>query len=205
MSSAGFVRARINGSVMEISESIKLEKQKWHDVEIIVDRIIINKSMDKTRVADSVETALKIGKGVVIVSEEGGSDLLFSENLSCTKCEVSLQELQPRSFSFNSPSGACELCAGLGIKTQVDPSLVLPDLNLSFREGAIKPWSGSGISWYFRQIKRLSSRYGFSVDVPVREISENLVEIIMFGDRKQLQSDENVMQRRWRGRRRAGF
>lgn len=205
MSSAGFVRARINGSVMEISESIKLEKQKWHDIEIIVDRIIINKSMDKTRVADSVETALKIGKGVVIVSEEGGSDLLFSENLSCTKCEVSLQELQPRSFSFNSPSGACELCAGLGIKTQVDPSLVLPDLNLSFREGAIKPWSGSGISWYFRQIKRLSSRYGFSVDVPVGEISENLVEIIMFGDRKQLQSDENVMQRRWRGRRRAGF
>ena len=205
MSSGGFVRARIDGTLTEISKTITLEKQKWHDIEIVVDRIIINQTIDKTRIADSIETALKIGKGAIVVSVENRGDLLFSENLSCIKCEVNLQELQPRSFSFNSPSGACELCAGLGIKTQVDPNLVLPDLSLSFREGAIKPWSGSGISWYFRQIKRLSSRYGFSADVPVREIPENLVKIILYGDRKLLQSDENITKKRWRGRRRAGF
>ena len=205
MSSAGFVRARIDGVLTEISEVKNLEKQKWHDIEIVVDRIIVNKATDQTRVADSIETALKIGKGVVFVIGENIKQLLFSENLSCVKCEISLQELQPRSFSFNSPTGACELCTGLGIKTQVDPNLVLPDRNLSFKDGAIKPWSVGGISWYYKQIKRLSYKYGFSVDEPVRKISEDLIRIILYGDRKPLGENENVNMGRWGPRRRRGF
>ena len=122
---SGFIRVRVNGEIKDLNESIELDKQKWHNIEIVVDRLIINESIDKTRVSDSTEAALKQAKGIILIDVENSEDLLFSEHFACVHCQINLGELEPRTFSYNNPHGACNTCAGLGFKKIVDPDFVL--------------------------------------------------------------------------------
>ena len=154
---AGFVRIRVNGEIrmLEETDNLNLNKQKWHYIELVVDRIIVRPETELARVAESVETCLREGEGVVEVlreSADGGDSetLIFSEQFACAKCNVSLPEIEPRTFSFNSPHGACSECTGLGYKLAVDPELIIPNKNLSLSEGAITPWVRVGTSgaWY---------------------------------------------------------
>ncbi|MBX6773107.1 MAG: excinuclease ABC subunit UvrA, partial [Chloroflexi bacterium] len=142
---AGFVRVRVDGEVRDLSEEIVLDKNRKHVIDVVVDRLVVhhgtsNGSDDTARIADSVETALRMGQGVVTVAVVGGEDVLFSEQFACVYCGISLPELAPRSFSFNSPHGACPACSGLGTTLEIDPDLVVPNPDLSIDEGAIAPW-----------------------------------------------------------------
>jgi excinuclease UvrABC ATPase subunit len=137
---AGYVRVRIDGRIYDLSEEFQLDKNKKHSIEAIVDRLLIDTETETGRVADSVETALKLGAGVVLVSIVEGEELLFSEHFACVHCGISIGEIAPRTFSFNSPHGACSECTGLGVKLEIDPNLVIPNKNLTLAEGAIQPW-----------------------------------------------------------------
>ena len=136
----GFVRVRVNGEMFDLSEEIELEKNKKHSIEVIVDRIVV-KAGGETRLADSLETALGLGEGKVIIDVIGEEELLFSQNHACPQCGFSIDTFEPRMFSFNSPYGACTDCDGLGSKLEVDPELVIPDWSLTLNEDAIAPWT----------------------------------------------------------------
>ena len=184
---AGFVRVRVNGEVSELTESFDLDKQKWHDIEVVVDRLVIGASAEQTRVADSVETALKMASGTVLVDVVGGDELLFSEQFACVHCNISMGEMEPRTFSFNNPHGACSTCTGLGYKLEVDPELVIPNRNLSIAEGAVQPWARSGAMspWYYSQLESLAEAYGFSLDVPVREMEKADLDKVLYGTKRK--------------------
>ena len=128
---AGFVRARIDGEVRDLSEEFEFDKNKKHTIEVVVDRLVVGDSVNDNRLADSIETALKLGHGVVLISVVGGEELLFSEQFACVQCGISIGEIEPRTFSFNSPHGACPTCSGLGIKLEVDPELIISNKDLS--------------------------------------------------------------------------
>ena len=134
----GYARVRVDGKVHDLSDEIKLDKNKKHSIEVVVDRLVIGQSGSQSRIADSVETALKVGSGVVLVSVIGGEELLFSEHFACVNCGISLGEIAPRTFSFNSPHGACPACTGLGFKQEIDPDLVL-NKELSVMRGRHPP------------------------------------------------------------------
>ncbi len=181
---SGYVRVRVDGSLYELDEEIKLEKNKKHSIEIIVDRLIIRHDI-RQRLTDSVETASALAGGIVVVNllrEE--QDLMFSQNYACEDCGISIEELTPRMFSFNNPFGACPTCTGLGFQQKVDPDLVIPDKNLSILEGAIQAsgWNnirGDGISrMYF---DALAKKYHFSLSTPWKELSEEVRDIILYG------------------------
>ena len=181
---SGYVRVRVDGSLYELDEEIKLEKNKKHSIEIIVDRLIIRPDI-RQRLTDSVETASALAGGIVVVNllrEE--QDLMFSQNYACEDCGISIEELTPRMFSFNNPFGACPTCTGLGFQQKVDPDLVIPDKNLSILEGAIQAsgWNnirGDGISrMYF---DALAKKYHFSLSTPWKELSEEVRDIILYG------------------------
>ena len=155
----GFMRVRVDGELIEIGDEIKLEKNKKHHIEIIVDRIIIRPGVE-SRLADSIETALAQAEGLVIVDVIGEQELLFSQNLSCPDCNISLEELSPRMFSFNSPYGACPTCSGLGINMEVDPDLVIPDWEKSVAEGAVAPWSATPGGYYFQMLSAVMTHSG---------------------------------------------
>ncbi len=182
---AGFVRVRVDGQVLRLEEAVamSLDKQKWHDIEIVVDRITIGPDLEVTRLTDSVETALKQAGGVVLAAVQGGEEMLFSESLACVYCNVSLPELEPRSFSFNSPYGACPTCTGLGFRLEIDPDLVIPNKNLSLAQGAIMPWTRAGSSspWYMSLLESLARSYGFSTKTPVKELPQEALDIILYG------------------------
>jgi excinuclease ABC subunit A len=180
---SGFVRVRVNGEVHDLSETFDLDKQRWHNIEVVVDRLVIGDSAEPTRVADSVETALKMAGGIVLVDVVGGEELLFSEQFACVHCNISLGELEPRTFSFNNPHGACPTCTGLGYKLEVDPDLVIPDKDLSLSEGAVEAWARSGTMspWYQSQIESLARAFGFSTKVPVKELKKKDLDIILYG------------------------
>ncbi len=182
---AGFVRVRVNGEVHDLSETFDLDKQKWHTIEIVVDRLVTGESAERSRVADSVETALKLAGGTVLVSVVDGEEMLFSEHFACVYCNISLGELEPRTFSFNNPHGACPACTGLGFKLEVDPDLVIPNKDLSLAEGAIEPWARSGSSspWYASTLEALARAYGFSTRVPVKHLDRKFLDIILYGNR----------------------
>ena len=184
---AGFVRVRVNGEVHELSESFDLDKQKWHDIEVVVDRLVIGASAEQTRVADSVETALKMASGTVLVDVVGGEELLFSEQFACVHCNISMGELEPRTFSFNNPHGACSTCTGLGYKLEVDPDLVIPNRNLSIAEGAVQPWARSGAMspWYYSQLESLADAYDFSLDVPVKDMDKQDLDRVLYGTKRK--------------------
>jgi len=150
---------------MDISDKIKLKKTKKHNIEVLVDRLVSKESI-KDRLTGSVELALKVGNGLIIVDEIGNGEHLFSEHFSCPKCEISFEELQPRGFSFNSPFGACTTCDGLGTHMSIDEDLVIPDSKLSLIHGCIKPIGEQPRgSWYGAILKSLSKHYGFNSDL----------------------------------------
>jgi len=177
---AGYVRVRVDGQIHDLSEEFQLEKTKKHSIEAVVDRLVIGQSGSQSRIADSVETALKLGAGVVLVSIVDGEELLFSEHFACVHCGISLGEIAPRTFSFNSPHGACPACTGLGVKLEIDPELIIPNKELSIAQGALRPWQFS--SWLFYLIESLSRRQGFSLHTPVKNLSERQLNLILYGE-----------------------
>jgi len=191
----GFVRVRIDGIVYRIEEALEknLDRKKQHNIEVVVDRLILDKDLDKSRLVDSLETALKLGKGIVIISQKSKlksqkfEDLVFSENFACEECGISLPELEPRLFSFNSPYGACPACQGLGEKLEVDPKLVIPNPNLTIAEGAIFPWAHAshkigrqGYFWW--QLQDLAEKYNFSLNTPIKDLPKKTVDLILYGN-----------------------
>ncbi len=182
----GYVRVRVDGELRDLSEEIRLEKNKKHTIEIVVDRIIVKPGIE-TRLTDSVETALEISGGEVLCDLIGGDELLFSSNLACPKCGFSIDELSPRMFSFNAPYGACPTCDGLGSHMEIDPQLVIPDSSLSLAEGAIEPWSSSGSNGYYRQLlAALCEYYGIDMDKPFGELEKKEREIILYGSKEPI-------------------
>jgi len=185
---AGFVRVRVDGQIYDLSEEFQLDKNKKHTIEVVVDRLQIEQNENATRLADSIETALKLGSGVVLVKILDGDELLFSEHFACIYCSISLGEIAPRTFSFNSPYGACPACTGLGCKLEIDPNLVIPDKGLSLVEGAIQPWIRNGqlSTWSSSILQSLGSRHGFSLSTPVKDLSEEQLRVILYGDGGEL-------------------
>ncbi len=218
----GFVRARVDGEVVDLSEPLKLDKQKWHDIEVVIDRLVIRADTDTQRLTDSVETALKLSGGNVVaatvpaepeVPPKGAKgqpkkkgapvagtvaarkrakvlnpdDVLYSEKFACLSCDISISELEPRNFSFNTPYGACPTCTGLGFRLEVDPDLAIPDKNLSISGGAIAPWAAAGASspWYASTLGGLARARGFSLDTPVKDMAEDDLRAILYGMKEQ--------------------
>lgn len=186
---AGFVRVRVDGEVRDASEEIKLNKQKKHSIEVVVDRIVTEDPAERavaesSRLTDSVETALKLGSGVVLVAIEGEPEQIFSEHFACASCAVSLGEIAPRNFSFNSPHGACPACTGLGIKMELDPDLVIPNRDLSLAVGAVQPWARSGTMspWYAKMLEALARQAGFSTRTPVRDLPPEALKLVLYGN-----------------------
>jgi excinuclease ABC subunit A len=191
----GFVRVRIDGNVYLVEESLEkpMDKQKKHDIEVVVDRLILDKELDRSRLVDSLEIALKLGKGIVIVNKNGATkdpkenDLIFSEHFACEECGISLPELEPRLFSFNNPYGACPECTGLGEKLEVDPELVIPNKRLTIAEGAIWPWSRASHKvgrqgYYYSILSGLADKYKFSLDEEVGNLPKKALDIILNGE-----------------------
>lgn len=180
---SGYVRVRVDGNIYDLSEDIKLEKNKKHSIEIVVDRLVISQSI-KSRLTDSLETAIGLSGGLVLIDVLDGEEILFSQNYACPEHGVSMTELEPSMFSFNNPFGACEKCTGLGTFMEVDPDLIVPNKKLSIREGAIK---ASG--WYYGEsgtisqmyYEALSAHYDFSLDTPFCELPKKVQDIIFYG------------------------
>ena len=202
--SDGFVRVRVDGETTELSEEIKLSKNKWHDIEVVVDRIIVREDTDRGRLTESVETALRLAGGNLIASKLGrvgadDEDVVYSEHFACVHCDISIAELEPRNFSFNTPFGACPTCTGLGYKLEVDPDLVIQDKSLSLNDGAITPWarSGSNSPWYNSMLESLSEHFGFSMDTPVRDLAQEDISVILYGtDGKKVQVSHHTQKGR---------
>ncbi|WEK53854.1 MAG: excinuclease ABC subunit UvrA [Candidatus Cohnella colombiensis] len=176
----GFVRVRVNGEIVDLSEKIELEKNKKHNIEVVVDRIVIKEDV-ASRLADSLETALKLSGGQIIVDVMEKEELLFNANLACSICGFSMDELAPRMFSFNSPFGACPECDGLGAKMVVDPELLVPDRNKSIDDGAFEAWAGSTSNYYPQFLAAVCSHYKIPTDVPVNELTDKHLELILYG------------------------
>lgn len=177
----GFIRLRVDGEIYNTDEDeIELAKTKKHDIDIVIDRIVVKESA-KSRIADSVQIALEKADGRVIADVVGDKEILFSEKLACAKCNKSFEELAPRIFSFNSPYGACERCAGLGGNFTIDPDLIVPDKKKSLREGAIYPWARTSTDYYTDLIKSVAAAYNIDLDKPFEELSKEHRDIILYG------------------------
>lgn len=177
---SGFVRLRVDGEMRETGEEIKLDKNKKHNIDVIVDRIVLKEGIE-SRLADSIELAISQAEGLVVIDIIDGDELMFSQNFACPDCGISLEELTPRMFSFNSPFGACPECSGLGINMEVDPELVIPDFSKSVSEGAVAPWNHSPDGYYYQMLKAVVEHYGFTVDTPFDQMPENVIESILYG------------------------
>ena len=184
----GFGRVRVNGTVMrmEEAEDVSLDSKKRHSIEVVVDRLVIDSDIDRPRLADSLETALKIGKGIVVI-EHNNTEVLFSEHFACASCGISLPELEPRLFSFNSPYGACPVCTGIGHTLEVDADLVFSNKNLTLAEGAIQPWARASHrvgrqSWYWWMLEDLAHRHAFSLHTPLNQLPAKILELILHGE-----------------------
>ncbi|WP_044747601.1 excinuclease ABC subunit UvrA [Bacillus alveayuensis] len=176
----GYVRVRVDGEMMELSDDISLEKNKKHSIEVVVDRIIVKEGI-QTRLADSLETALKLGQGRVMIDVIGKEELLFSEHHACPICGFSIGELEPRMFSFNSPYGACPDCDGLGTKLEVDLDLVIPNKELSLRQHAIAPWEPSSSQYYPQLLEAVCNHYSIDMDIPIKDIPKHLLDKLLYG------------------------
>jgi len=179
----GFLKVRVDRRYYDVDEEIKLDRYKIHNIEVLIDEYNIGEE-EKTRIAESIEMALKIGKGRVII-EKDGKEIIYNENYSCPTCGISFEEISPRMFSFNSPYGACPECKGLGFLMKVDPELVIPDKTKTFREGAIKPWhevGGRGLFWYYRGLLNdILDTFGKDIDDRVCDLSKKELDIILYG------------------------
>jgi len=192
----GFARVRVDGVVHEMDEPIKLAKTRKHTIEVVVDRLIIrhpaeqngetDQHPDRVRLIDSLEVALRMSSGTAIaqVMDADGEELVFSEQFACSHCGISVGELEPRNFSFNSPHGACPACTGLGTTMEFDPDLILANRNLTIAQGAIVPWMKSGMEnskWYASLLEAVAERYHFSLDTPVRDLSAEAISTLLYG------------------------
>lgn len=207
----GFVRVRIDGFIYPVEESLtkNLDKQKKHDIEVVVDRLVLDKDLDRSRLVDSLEIALRLGKGIVIIGQQNdpekpasrqGGDLIFSEHFACEECGISLPELEPRLFSFNNPYGACPDCTGLGEKLEIDPELVIPNKRLTIAEGAIWPWSRASHKvgrqgYYYSILSGLAGKHNFSLDEEVGNLPKKIIDIILYGDGDFEGVTENLQRR----------
>jgi excinuclease ABC subunit A len=197
---SGYQRVRFDGTIMDLSEALQLnvDKKKKHTVDIVVDRISLDKG-DRPRLSDSLETALDLGNDSVIIQKNEKEEILLSSNFACPEGHMNLPELNPRNFSFNSPHGACPDCTGLGTRLEVDSELVIPNPKLTLAEGAIRPWSKttSRLSWYSRVLDAVARAYGFSINVPVRDLPKKALDAILYGtgDKKIEIEDETGYKR----------
>ncbi|WP_415301424.1 excinuclease ABC subunit UvrA [Clostridium perfringens] len=194
----GFVRARIDGEIYDLTEDeIKLEKNIKHNIEAVVDRIIVKDGIEG-RLTDSIETSLKMAEGLVLVNIIGEEDRLYSEHFACADCGISIDELAPRMFSFNSPFGKCERCDGLGTLMEIDEDLVVPNKDLSIRGGAISTWGDSRMkeeSWTYCVLKALMEKYNFDLDTLYKDLPKKVQEVLMYGEPEKLKvtyTKENV-------------
>ncbi|WP_368235333.1 excinuclease ABC subunit UvrA [Clostridium perfringens] len=194
----GFVRARIDGEIYDLTEDeVKLEKNIKHNIEAVVDRIIVKDGIEG-RLTDSIETSLKMAEGLVLVNIIGEEDRLYSEHFACADCGISIDELAPRMFSFNSPFGKCERCDGLGTLMEIDEDLVVPNKDLSIRGGAISTWGDSRMkeeSWTYCVLKALMDKYNFDLDTPYKDLPKKVQEVLMYGEPEKLKvtyTKENV-------------
>ena len=174
----GFVRVRVNGEIIDASDEIQLDKNKKHTIEVVVDRIIVRPGFER-RLADSLETALKQGNGVAVAVVADGEEITFSENFACVDCGISVPEISPRLFSFNSPYGACPECTGLGVKKEIDPDLVIPDRRKSISGGAIDSWYRG--TYAYQLLETVARNYGFSLDTPVNRLSPEHLNVVLYG------------------------
>lgn len=188
----GFVRVRVNGTVHRIEEALNLElhRNKRHSIDVVVDRLVVEKDLDRPRLADSLETALKLGKGAVVVhhrTQNADADAMYSEQFACADCGINIPEIEPRLFSFNSPYGACAGCQGLGQKLEVDPSLVIPNPRLSIAEGGVLPWARASHkigrqSFFWSQLQTLARKRKFSLTIPIEKLSAKDLHVILHGE-----------------------
>ncbi|MBS3787293.1 excinuclease ABC subunit UvrA [Candidatus Bipolaricaulota bacterium] len=184
LSDQGYLRVRVDGRIRELEEDIELEKYVKHDIEVVVDRLIVKESV-RPRVADSVETALDLAEGNLIIKVKNGEELSFSEKQACPDCGISVQELTPRMFSFNSPYGACPECDGLGKKAEVDPDLVL-DRSLSIEEGAILPWRKNPGKWRKAILSAFCKKQDIPKDQPLVELPPDKIDLLLYGDEEKV-------------------
>ncbi|MBO8142328.1 MAG: excinuclease ABC subunit UvrA [Firmicutes bacterium] len=175
----GFVRVRVDGELRELEEAIELDKNRQHTIEVVVDRLIVRPGIE-SRLTDSVETALRRAGGIVLIDVVGGEPLLLSETLACPECGVSVGELAPRNFSFNSPYGACPTCDGLGVRLEIDPDLVI-DRQRSIRDGAIRPWAESQSKWLSAVLDAVCRKYGIDQETPVGWLSADKLRVLLYG------------------------
>lgn len=180
---AGFVRVRVDGEVMPIEEFPELDRRLWHDIDIVVDRLVVSADV-RTRLADSLETALKLADGIVTIQVVGSDAVTMSEHLACKNGHVTVADLEPRLFSFNTPHGACSECNGLGSKLEFDPSLIIPNRTLSLAQGAIAPWAKAHTreSSVTRQVmEALANKYGFSINTPIEKLDPSIIDVLIYG------------------------
>ncbi|MCK9364140.1 MAG: excinuclease ABC subunit UvrA [Syntrophales bacterium] len=182
----GYTRVRVDGELKELSEEIALDKNHKHEIDVIIDRLVIKEGI-RGRLRESLEAAAVLADGLVRIGLAGANDLLFSERYACPDCGVSMPELAPRMFSFNSPYGACPDCGGLGTRMYFDEELVVPDRSLSIREGAIVPWSGRHYLHYFNMIDALSSHFGFDINTPFQDLPAKIAAMLLYGS-----GEENI-------------
>lgn len=185
LSRSGYSRVRIDGSVHELSDEIILNKQQKHDIDVVVDRLIVKKGIEE-RLADSVATALREGSSIAIIQVLEGKEMLFSEHAACVKCGISFEPLEPNMFSFNSPRGACPSCQGLGSTMEFDPDLIIPDKTKSISKGAIEPW-GYEHGYYRQMLQSVARHYGFSLDKPISQLSPDHLQVILYGSIEAIQ------------------
>ncbi|MDX9971233.1 MAG: excinuclease ABC subunit UvrA [Candidatus Gracilibacteria bacterium] len=200
----GFVRVRVDGEVMPITDVPSLDENKKHTIDIVVDRLVVKDlqkmsqklssgqeidlpNPNRSRLADSVEICLKFGNGMMSVLDfDENKEKIYSEHFACPEHDINMPELEPRSFSFNNPHGACSTCHGLGTKLEIDPNLIMPNKNLTLAEGAIIPWSSttSHLGWYTRILSVVAKKHGFSMNVPIKKLSKEAMEIVLYGDKE---------------------
>lgn len=176
----GYVRVRIDGQLQELTDALKIDKNKRHDIDVVVDRLVVKDGIRK-RLRDSLETAARLADGLVLIDVMGGGEVLFSEKYACPDCGVSVAEMAPRMFSFNSPYGACQDCGGLGTRMYFDEELVVPDAGLSIREGAVLPWAGRNSMPYFQMLDALCSHYQFDINTPFHQLPEHIQSVLLNG------------------------
>ncbi|WP_343345135.1 excinuclease ABC subunit UvrA [Terrisporobacter petrolearius] len=180
----GFVRIRVNGENQEVTDEINLEKNKKHNIEVVVDRIVVKDGIEG-RLADSIETAVKLSDGLVIAQIIDGEEILFSTKFACPEHGIGIEELSPRMFSFNAPFGACDVCKGLGESREVDPDLIIPNKELSIKQGAIAAWgsvSTSDDTYYSKMVQSLAEHFNVSLDTPFKDLPEDFVQELLYGE-----------------------
>jgi excinuclease ABC subunit A len=192
----GFVRVRIDGEIVDVDRAPSLDKKKKHSIEVVVDRLVVKESI-RARVADSLQTAARVGEGTIVLDVAGQGDVVLSTKFACVDCGIALGEITPRLFSFNSPFGACTACNGLGSRLTVDPALVVPDPSLSIQAGAIRPWRDAKTSWYRLMLRSLAKTLGFRLETPWKDLPAKVKQAILHGTGEEVEL-------RWEGTRSTG-